>query len=114
MKRRLSEIDNELERAVFLAVYDSRVQQKRRLLARWLLIFKHILRGLFYLWPIYLVFIILLVLPVSGSRLVFLFVLMPGLLLWLLIYIKGARDDYYQYVRGQILEKGFIMKIFRQ
>ncbi len=113
MKRRLSDIDNELERAVFLVVYRSRVQQQRRLLARWVLVFKHVLRGLFYMWPIYLLLLALVLLPISGQRLVFLFVLMPGLLVWLLIYVKGARDDYYQYVRGQILDKGFIMEILR-
>lgn len=114
MKRDLSDIDNELERAVFLAIYDSRVQRQRRSLARVVLILKHILRGLFYIWPVYLVFIALLLLPVSGSRLVFLFVLMPGLLVWSTIYIKGAQDDYCQYVRGHLMEKGFIMTIFRQ
>ncbi len=56
MKRRLSDIDNELERAVFLAVYRSRVQQQRRLLARWVLVFKHVLRGLFYLFLLALIF----------------------------------------------------------
>ncbi|NOZ37910.1 MAG: hypothetical protein GXP11_07575 [Gammaproteobacteria bacterium] len=50
----------------------------------------------------------------ADLRLIFLFVLMPGLLVWLLIYVKGARDDYYQCVRGQLLEKGFIMTILRQ
>jgi len=66
MKRCLSDIDNELERAVFLVVYRSRVQQQRRLVARWVLILKHVLRGLFYMWPIYLLLLALLFLPISG------------------------------------------------
>jgi len=108
----LSEIDNELERAVFLSVYSSRVQRRRRVLAWLLLTLKHVLRGLLYIWPVYLILAALFLLPLSADRLIFLFVLMPGLLLWFLIYLKGARADYYQHVHEQILDKGFIRKLF--
>ncbi|VAX06814.1 hypothetical protein MNBD_GAMMA25-1452 [hydrothermal vent metagenome] len=109
--KRLTEINDELERAVFLSVYYSRQQQQWRLLARWLLMVKHILRGLFYIWPVYLILIALLFLPVSSNRLIFLSLLLPGLLVWLFIYLKGARADYNQLVHEQILEKGFIRKL---
>ncbi len=108
--KRLSEIDDELERAVFLSVYGSRLQRQRRLLARLLLIVKHTLRGLFYIWPVYLVLAALVFLPLPGNRLVLLFILTPGLLIWLFIYIKGAQVDYEQHVHEQILEKDFIRK----
>lgn len=111
--KRLSEIDSELERAVFLSVYNSSKQRQRRFLAHLLLMLKHILRGLFYIWPVYLILAVLLFLPVSANRLIFLFVLMPGLLVWFFIYIKGARADYNLHVHEQILEKGFIKKLIR-
>ena len=113
MKRSLPDIDNDLERAVFLSVYHSRQQRQRRFLAQLLLMLKHILRGLLYIWPVYLILVALFLLPLSADRLIFLFVLMPGLLVWFLIYLKGARVDYHQHVHEQILDKGFIRKLFR-
>ncbi len=90
--KRLIEINDELERAVFLSVYHSRQQQQWRLLARWVLMLKHVLR-------------------VSSNRLIFLSLLLPGLLVWFFIYLKGARADYNLLVHEQILEKGFIRKL---
>ena len=110
--KRLSDIENDLERAVFLSVYRSRKQWQRRFLAGLLLSLKHLLRGLLYIWPVYLILAALFFLPLSADRLILLFVLMPGLLLWFLIYLKGARADYYQHVHEQILDRGFIRKLF--
>lgn len=113
MKRCLSEIEDELERAVFLSVYHSREQRQMRFLARMVLVLKHILRGLIFIWPVYLIFVAILILPVSADRMIFLLVLLPGLLIWFFVYVKGAQADYHHYVHEQILEKGFIRKLIR-
>lgn len=52
--KRLSEIKNDFERGVFLAVYNSRKQRHHRLAAGTALALKHALRGVLFSWPLYL------------------------------------------------------------
>jgi hypothetical protein len=52
--KRLTDIRNELERGVFLSVYNSRTQRMRRFIARIILTIKHGLRGTLFSWPLYL------------------------------------------------------------
>jgi len=111
MKRCLSDISDELERAVFISIYRSRIQRQRRLQAKLALIIKHSLRGLFFLWPAYVVLVALLLLPWVQERALYLFALLPGMLVWFYIYARGARMDYQHYVHEQILDKNFIKKI---
>ena len=108
--RRLDEITDELERAVFLSVYHSRRQKWRRRIAMLALVLKHVLRGLLLIWPAYLVLLLLMSVPGMWNSLYFL-LLMPGLLVWLFIYTKGAKLDYSRQVNGQLLGKGFLKHI---
>ncbi len=111
MTRRLSDINTEFERAVFIAVYRSRIQRQRRLLAKLVLIIKHSLRGLFFLWPAYVVLVALMFLPWMQERMLYLIALAPGMLVWFYIYARGARVDYQQCVHERILDKDFIKKL---
>ena len=109
---RLTDLDDDLRRAVFTAVYQSRKQRHRRIIAMLLLIVKHLLRGLLILWPVYVVFITVLLLSDMHQYLWYFLTLLPGLFIWLMIYIKGARLEYNQSVNGLILENGFIKQLF--
>lgn len=111
MTRRLSDINTEFERAVFIAIYRSRVQRQRRLLAKLVLIIKHGFRGLFFLWPVYVLIVALMFLPWMQERMLYLLVLAPGMLVWFYIYARGARVDYYQSVHERILDRDFIKKL---
>lgn len=111
MPRRFSEINNEFERAVFMAVYNSQEQRRRRRLAKWVLVLKHALRGLLIIWPVFAVLGALMFLSLTANEWVYLLVLAPGVLAWFYIYLKGAHKDYKQCVHEQILEKGFIKNL---
>ena len=112
MPRRLDEISSEFERGVFLAVYRSRRQRWWRRIAMLVLLLKYLVRGLVIIWPAYLIAIALLLLPGADRYLYYFMMLVPGVVVWLLIYMKGARDDYAMRVDGQILEQGFIKELF--
>jgi hypothetical protein len=109
---RLADIDDELRRAVFMAVYQSRKQRLRRFVAMLLLVAKHLLRGFIILWPVYVVFLALLLLSDMQQYLWYFLTLLPGLFIWLMIYIKGARLEYNQSVNGLILGNDFIKQLF--
>lgn len=114
MPKSLHEISGELERAVFLSVYRSRRQRLRRLLAMHVLLFKHMLSALLYLWPVYTVLTGLVLLPLEPKRWFYLCVLIPGLLIWLMICIKGTRRDYAAHIHQRILNSGYIKDLFLQ
>jgi hypothetical protein len=104
--KRLSDIRNELERGVFLAVYNSPLQRLHRGIARIILGIKHGLRGLLFSWPLYL-------LPLAAIQLqkaylpVIVPLLLPGLALSGLILLRGVREDYIRLVDGLILKNGY-------
>ena len=111
MPRTLEEIDDDLARAVFRAVYDSPVQKRRRRLAVAVLVVKHLGRGLVMIWPAYVVLLALALVPGVAERWWYLAALMPGVLGWLLIYLRGVRRDYAQQIRGRLLERGDCRKL---
>lgn len=99
--RRLQDIHNDFERAVFLANYRAPRQRLLRVAAVGVIALKHGLRGLLYVWPLALL----------------LFVELPGAWQWLrallLLLAVGAwfrfiygsvRDDYGRFVRGALLD----------
>ncbi|HEB99115.1 MAG TPA: hypothetical protein ENJ05_06395 [Thiotrichales bacterium] len=103
----LDDIENELQRAVFLVEYRRPRQRLLRLAAGALIFAKHGLRGLLYVWPLALL----------------LFVPLPGHWNWLRVllgllaliafhrYILGSiRDDYARFVSGRLLTPS----VFRQ
>ena len=107
-KKTLQDIDNELERAVFLSRYDTPRQRLLRLAGTLLLVARHGLRGLLYVWPLTLL----------------LFVDFPGawdLIRGLLVTLAGAawgrfvygavRDDYRRFLAGRLLDARGLRKV---
>ena len=99
---------NELERQVFLVMYHSRSQRLRRKLAMLVLLLKYLVRGMLLIWPAYIVIAAVLLLPQTRQYFSYLALLMPGLVVWLLIYLRGARTEYRQRIEGRLLDKRFI------
>jgi hypothetical protein len=104
--KRLTDIPDEFERGVFLALYNSPRQRLHRALARVILGIKHSLRGILFSWPLYL-------LPVSAWLLqarylpLILLLLLPGIYISAAILVRGVREDYNRLVDGYILRRGY-------
>jgi len=96
---------DELTQAVFDAAYASRPQRNLRLLFGALLILKHILRGLLFSWPLYLLAFAGMAVPGFQSW-VFLLLLIPAVAVSGFILNKGLREDYRAVVRGRLLKFG--------
>lgn len=112
--RKLEDIDNPLERAVFEASYRSRRQRARRLLAALTLGAWHTVRGLLFLWPIWLAGLLLLVRDPGGPQaLVLLSIFLPGFAISLAILFRGVRDDYRRKVAGRLLERDIFTIVLR-
>ena len=103
---RLSDIHNDFERGVFLALYNSRRQRMHRGIARMILGLKHGVRGILFSWPLYL-------LPVAAWALqarylpLILLLLLPGIWISGVILTRGVHEDYSRLVDGHILRAGY-------
>jgi len=111
VSKSLRENASELERAVFLAVYNSRQQRINRFVAMISLIIKYISCGLILIWPVYLLFLFLILSPVSSEYIWYTLAFVPGLIFWLRIYLKSAMREYRRLVINHILNKGFIREL---
>ncbi len=101
--RRLTDIDNELERAVFIARYDSPRQRGLRLAATLLIAAKHGLRGLLYVWPL----VILVFIEFPGIwNLVRLLLIVLAVAAWFRFIYGSVRDDYARFIDGNLFEEG--------
>lgn len=105
--KRLSEIRNDFERGVFLAVYDSRKQRYHRAAAGIVLGLKHALRGIFFSWPLYLLTLAAYVVP-GSFMLIFILLLMPAVYVSWVILSRGVKEDYSKLVDGYILRSGYL------
>jgi hypothetical protein len=105
VQNQLDRIKNEFEREIFLAVYRSREQRLRRARAFGLLFARHFLRGALIGLPIYLL-TVALVLTGDGYRWLLL-MLLPGVVGWIAVLIRGALHDYRQQVRHRLMQPGF-------
>ena len=104
--KRLCDIDNALERAIFLAIYKANKQRMRRKKAAVLLVLKHGLRGLIFSWPLYLLPIAAFAL--SGQyKYIFIIFLIPAMYVSALILKKGIVEDYKHFVVDRILNDGY-------
>ena len=105
--KRLPVCPTEFETGIFMAAYASPLQRRRRALALMLLGFKHMLRGLAFSWPAY---VLGLAAFYSGQvhALAYLLLLVPALALSLVILARGVRDDYHSRVNGVLLDGGFV------
>ncbi|MCB1735309.1 MAG: hypothetical protein H6981_08310 [Gammaproteobacteria bacterium] len=93
---------DELRRHVFLANYRSREQRTLRGLAMAVLVLKHGLRGSLLFLPLYLIAAALAFQP---GALPYVLLLVPGLLWWAWVQIRGALRDYDQRVRHRLLKR---------
>jgi len=105
--KRLRACPTELEQGIFTAAYGSPLQRRRRALAVVLLGVKHVLRGLLFSWPAY---VLALAAFYSGQvhALAYLLLLIPALAVSLAILTRGVRDDYRSRVKDVLLETGFV------
>jgi hypothetical protein len=103
---RYTDIHNEFERGVFLALYNSRGQRLHRLAALAILVIKHVGRGLLFSWPLYLLPVVAWVLKAHYLPLV-LVLLLPGVLVSGVILRRGIREDYATLVDGRLLRAGY-------
>lgn len=101
---------DEFTQAVFEAAYASRAQWNLRLLFGFLLVLKHILRGLIFSWPLYLLSAASFVLP-GNFGWVFALLLIPGVVVSSYILNKGLREDYAAFVKGRLLTSGDLGRV---
>lgn len=106
--RRLQDIHNDFERAVFLANYNAPRQRLLRLAAVALIVAKHGLRGLLYVWP--LTVLLFVDLPDTWRWLQVLLVLL-AVGAWFRFIYGSVRDDYARFVRGCLLEPARLKQI---
>ena len=104
----LATASSELERAVFLAVFNSRAQRLRRSQTLALFACKHALRGLLFFWPAYLGTLASLAGWISAW---YLSVALPGVLVSLVIYVRALRADYRRYIAGRLIDKGQALRL---
>jgi len=100
--RQLTKIDNELERAVFIARYNSPRQRSLRLAAVLMIAAKHGVRGLLYVWPLAL----LVFVDFPGTwNLLRLLLITLGIAAWFRFIYGSVRDDYARFVDGELFEQ---------
>ena len=107
-QKRLGEIENDLERAVFRAGYDSRRQRSLRIAAILLITAKHSLRGVLYVWPLVILLFVDFPGIWNGLRLLLLGL---GVLAWFRFIHKSVGDDYARFVAGALHEPGKLRRI---
>lgn len=106
--KRLDQIHNDLERAVFLTSYASLKQRTLRLLATCLIAAKHGLRGVLYVWP--LIILIFIEFPEKWQW-VPLALLVLAIIAWFRFIYGSIRDDYQRFVNGVLLEFKGLKKV---
>ena len=105
----IDKLDNELQRAVFMAQYRSSRQRLLRTAGALLIVTKHGLRGLLYVWPLTL--LVFVDLPgIWGA-------IRPVLLLlaaaaWSRFVFGSVRDDYRRFIGGRLLIPTSLRKVF--
>ena len=107
-QKRFGEIENELERAVFLARYNSRRQRSLRISATLLIAARHGLRGLLYVWPLVLLLFVDFSGIWNGLRLLLLGL---GVAAWFRFIYRSVEDDRARFVAGVLLEPGDLRRI---
>lgn len=105
--KRLSDIKNDFERGVFRVLYDSPKQRYSRMVAILLLMIKHVLRGLLFSWPLYLLALAAYSLPDASVWLVLL-LLLPAMYVSWTILSRGIKEDYENLVEGYLLRSGYL------
>jgi hypothetical protein len=104
--KRLTDIRDDFERGVLLALYNSPRQRLHRALARVILGIKHGLRGILFSWPLYLLPVAAWLLQARHLPLILL-LLLPGVYISATILRRGVHEDYARLVEGCILRAGY-------
>lgn len=94
---------DELTQAVFDVAYRSQRQRNLRLLLGALLVTKHVMRGLLFSWPLYLLAFAGTVVP-GFHTWILLLLLIPAVAVSGMILTKGLREDYRAFVRGRLFK----------
>ena len=103
-----AEIGHELERAIFLSVYNSGKQRFLRLLSIALIAGKHGLRGLLYVWPLTLLVFVYLPGYWAWLKLLLVTLAVAG---WLRFVYRSVKEDYGRFVQGTLLEPSKILRV---
>ncbi len=106
--RRLQDIENELERAVFLVNYNAPRQRLLRLAAAGMIVAKHGLRGLLYVWPLTL--LLFIDLP-DAWRWLHIALILLAVGAWFRFIYGSVRDDYRRFVQGCLLEPARLKQV---
>jgi hypothetical protein len=101
--------DNDLERAVFMSQYQSSRQRMLRFSGVLLIITKHGLRGLLYVWPLTLLVFVDFPGVWDSIRLVLLALATAA---WSRFVYGAVRDDYQRFIGGRLLEPASLRNIF--
>jgi len=96
--------ENDIQAAVFRAVYQSRRQRLARAAAFSILLIKHALRGMLFSWPLYLLALVPLAIENASAWWVGLF-LVPAVLVSGYILDMGVREDYSDKIKGTIISR---------
>ena len=108
MARRLADIDNDLERAVFLARYRAPAQRLLRMSGVLILVARHGLRGLLYVWPLTL----LLFVDFPGAwDLLRLALVILAAAAWTRFVYGSVRDDYLRFLNHRLLDTGSLKRV---
>ena len=75
-----------------------------------ILIMKHVLRGLLFSWPLYLLALAAYSIPESSILLV-LILLLPAMYVSWVILSRGVKEDYENIVQGYLLRSGYLGRI---
>ncbi len=108
MKKKLADIDNDLERAVFMAQYRSRWQRMIRFTGMLLIIAKHGLRGLLYVWPLTL--LVFVNFPGIWDAIRLLLIVLATAA-WSRFVYGSVRDDYQRFIDSRLLEPASLRKV---
>ena len=109
--KRIGKYDNPLEQGIAHSLYQSKEQKRRRLKYLTVIVIKHILRGLLFSWPLYLLGLAAFTLPVDYAWVLFLVFCLPAVWVSFVILKKGIEEDYQRFIYNVILNKGSLKMI---
>lgn len=108
--RRLDSADSDFEKGYLKALYESKEQRQQRRLLLVLLAVKHVLRGLLFSWPLYLLALAAFAIPGQYSWLLGL-TIVPAVWLSARILNSGFNEDRKEYLDSVVLKPGALKRI---
>lgn len=108
MKRHRDDIEHELEQAIFNSLYRTPRQRLLRIASIGLMMAKHGLRGLLYVWPLTLLLFIEFPGYWNWAKLILIGLAIAA---WFRFIFASVRDDYGRFVKGKILDVSHWRKV---